>query len=257
MSGQSALYEGTVVHRRYRPVHHEFRYRLFLVYLDLAELDTVFRGRWLWSVDRPNLAAFRREDHLGPQDVPLDQAVRDLVAERTGQRPAGPIRLLTHLRYFGYGMNPVSFYYCWDAADERVETIVAEVNNTPWGEQHCYVLDSAQDQTRAGHHRYRFAKDFHVSPFMGMDDTYDWRFTDPANRLGVVMRNEHDGRCHFEAAMGLKRRPLTGWNLARALLRFPFMTGRVITGIYWQAFRLWRKGATFHSHPKWASSEDR
>ncbi|HKL78239.1 MAG TPA: DUF1365 family protein, partial [Gammaproteobacteria bacterium] len=112
MSGQSALYEGTVVHRRYRPVHHEFRYRLFLVYLDLAELDTVFRGRWLWSVDRPNLAAFRREDHLGPQDVPLDQAVRDLVAERTGRRPVGAIRLLTHLRYFGYGMNPVSFYYC-------------------------------------------------------------------------------------------------------------------------------------------------
>ncbi|MEI2421818.1 DUF1365 family protein, partial [Arthrospira platensis SPKY2] len=106
-----------------------------MVCLDLAELDTVFRGRWLWSTQRPALAWLRREDHLGDPAHSLDESVRRLVAERTGRRPAGPIRLLAHLRYFGHCFNPVSFYYCYDAAGERVETIVAEVNNTPWGER--------------------------------------------------------------------------------------------------------------------------
>ncbi|MFA9460993.1 DUF1365 domain-containing protein [Thiohalorhabdus methylotrophus] len=255
MSVHSAIYAGTVVHRRYRPVYHAFRYRLFLLYLDLAELDTVFRHRWLWSVERPNLASFRRADHLGPSEQPLDASVRDLVEVRTGRRPAGAIRLLTHLRYFGYCMNPVSFYYCWDPADAHLETIVAEVSNTPWGERHCYVLDAAGQKDTGRRHHFRFPKDFHVSPFMGMEDTYDWRFTEPGTRLAVVMRNEGGEGCHFEAAMGLRRRPLDGSNLARVLARHPFMTGRVVAGIYAQAFRLWRKGAHFHPHPKWARSE--
>jgi DUF1365 family protein len=128
----SAIYHGWLRHRRHAPSRHAFRYRLFLMYLDLAELDTVFRGRWLWSARRMALARFDRTDHLGDPDVPLDRAVRDLVESRGGRRPAGPIRLLTHLRYFGHCFNPVSFYYCFDAGDTRVETVVAEVNNTPW-----------------------------------------------------------------------------------------------------------------------------
>ena len=140
MTAASAIYEGTVRHRRRRPRLHAFTYRVFLMYLDLDDLDDVFQGRWLWSTQRPALARFRREDHVGDPSVPLDEAVRDLVAARTGHRPAGPVRLLTHLRYFGYVMNPVSFYYCFAADGAGLEAIVAEVNNTPWGEQHCYVL---------------------------------------------------------------------------------------------------------------------
>jgi len=248
MSLRSALYQGTVVHRRHTPVPHEFRYRVSYLYLDLAELDTAFAGRWLWSVERGNVVSFRRADHLGDPAVPLDTAVRDLVAARTGRRPEGPIRLLTHPRYFGYGFNPVSFYYCWNPAGGALEAIVAEVNNTPWGERHCYVLDPA-DSLRQGHHRYRFGKDFHVSPFLAMDYTYDWRFSVPGGDLAVVMRNERDGRLDFEAAMALQRRPLTGPQLARALVAYPFMTGKVIAAIYWQALRLWWKGVPFHAHP--------
>ncbi len=109
----SALYVGQVRHRRLSP-RHEFRYRIFQVYLDLSELDGVFRERWLWSTSGPNVAWFRRKDHLGDCAVPLERAVRDLVEQRTGRRPSGPIRLLTHLRYLGFVMNPVSFYYCFD-----------------------------------------------------------------------------------------------------------------------------------------------
>jgi hypothetical protein len=248
MSRRSALYQGTVIHRRFTPVPHEFRYRVSYLYLDLAELDTVFARRWLWSVDRPNWVAFHRADHLGDPQVPLDTAVRDLVAERTGFRPDGPIRLLTLPRYFGFGFNPVSFYYCWNASGGALSAIVAEVNNTPWGERHCYVLDPGESLKRGGH-RYRFGKDFHVSPFLAMDYVYDWRFTEPGGDLAVVMRNERDGRLDFEATMALSHRPLDGPQLARALAGFPFMSGKVVAAIYWQALRLWWKGVPFHPHP--------
>ena len=136
----SAIYHGWLRHRRTAPRKHAFRYLLFMIYLDLGALDRGFRGRWLWSARRTALARFDRADRLGDPALPLERSVRDLVESRSGRRPAGPIRLLTHLRYFGYCFNPVSFYYCFDVAGERIEHMVAEVNNTPWGEQHWYVL---------------------------------------------------------------------------------------------------------------------
>jgi len=246
---QSAIYRGWVRHRRFAPREHSFRYRLFMMYLDLAELEEVFRGRWLWSTRRFALARFRREDHLGDPRVSLDRAVRDLVECNTGRRPTGPIRLLTHLRYFGYGFNPVSFYYCFDASGAHVETIVAEVNNTPWGEQHCYVLPEARNEGAGQHKRFRFAKDFHVSPFMPMDLDYDWRFSPPETRLNVHMRLNSKAKM-FDATLELQREPLNGANLARVLTAFPFMTIKVIAAIHWEALKLWLKRVPFHTHPK-------
>ena len=145
----SCIYTGTVRHRRVNPVPHAFTYRLFMMYLDLGELPAVFQQRWLWSVDRPNVASFRRSDHVGDPGTPLEGSIRALVAERTGQTPDGPIRLLTHCRYFGYVFNPVSFFFCYDGSGEHVEAIVAEITNTPWGERHCYVLGE-RDNLAAG-----------------------------------------------------------------------------------------------------------
>lgn len=249
----SCLYFGRVSHRRHGgqedPVSNAFEYRMFMVYLDLAELDTVFRGRWLWSTRRRTLAWLRRADHLGDPAQSLDEAVRALVDERTGRRPAGPIRLLAHLRYFGHCFNPVSFYYCYDASGERVDTIVAEVNNTPWGERHCYVLPRDEATLRGPSQQFELDKAFHVSPFLPMETRYQWRFSEPGERLLVYLRNEQHGRHAFDATLTLERREISGPSLAGALLRFPFMTLRVVWLIYWQALKLKLKGAVFYNHP--------
>ncbi len=241
---RSCLYEGRVRHGRSAPVRHVFEYGLCLLYLELDELETVFRGRWLWSSRRPNVAWFRRADYLGDPGVSLDQAVRDLVEARTGSRPAGPIGVLTQVRTLGHVFNPVSFYYCWDPSRSRVEVVVAEIENTPWRERHAYVV-------RAGE-PVRFEKDFHVSPFMDMDLAYEWRFSDPAERLEVSMRSEspeHGG--FFRATLSLERRSISGPALARALVLHPLQPLRVVLGIYWNALRLWWKGAPFFPHPRW------
>jgi DUF1365 family protein len=246
----SAIYEGSVRHRRFTPVSNEFSYRLFMMYLDLAELPEVFRGRLFWSTDHFNLACLRRRDHLGDPAVSLEEAVRRLVLERTGVRPTGPIRLLTHLRYFGHCFNPVSFFYCYDPSGEKVETVVAEVMNTPWHERYCYVLTETMNEHHPPWKRYRFPKTFHVSPFIDMNVRYDWRFLPPGERLQAHMEDHVEGHKLFDATLSLRRRPITGVALARVLARYPLMTVQVVAKIHWQALRLWRKGAPFYAHPR-------
>jgi hypothetical protein len=242
----SCVYVGKVRHRRFTPVRHDFLYRMFMLLLDLDELPGVFDGRWLWSARRFAPAWFRRADYLGDASVPLADAVRDLVAAHTGRRPDGPIRLLTQLRYWGYIQNPVSFYYCLDTSGTAVEAIVAEITNTPWNERHAYVV-RANPNSRS--HRATFDKAFHVSPFMPMDQVYNWRFTTPGKRLHVHMRNYRNGARVFDATLSLRRAPMTGPVLAGCLARHPWMTASVVAGIYWQALRLWLRGAPFHPHP--------
>jgi DUF1365 family protein len=246
----SCIYEGQVKHSRSRPVLHAFRYRLFMMYLDLDELPGLFRDRWFWSASRAALARFRREQYLGDRDTSLSEAVRDLVEAETGTRPDGPIRLLTNLSYFGYCFNPVSFYYCYADNGETLQTIVAEVNNTPWGEKDTYVLPVSDDGTDRQAHRFQPRKKMHVSPFMPMDIDYDWTFREPGDSLSVFMANLKDGDRIFSASIQLKRTEITGTSLARVLLTFPFMTIKVVAAIYWQALRLWLKRSPFYPHPK-------
>lgn len=243
----SCIYSGQLEHHRRTPVAHAFRHRLFMVYLDLDELPEVFDRRWLWSARRPALAWFRRRDHFGDPSQPLADCVRERVQAQLGFTPGGPVRVLTHLRYLGHCFNPVSIYYCFDGPGERVEAMVLEVTNTPWKECHCYVL--APESTEAGSCRFRFGKDFHVSPFLPMDLDYDWTFAPPGDALKVRMSARRDGRRVFGASLAMRRQPLSGPVMAARLARQPAMTLKVVALIHWQALRLWWKGVPYVAHP--------
>ena len=154
--------------------------------------------------------------------------------------------MLTHLRYAGYIFNPVSFYYCFDEQDESPEAVVAEITNTPWNERHSYVLDRTENSRRSGH---TFKKAFHISPFMSMDHDYSWRLSDPGSRLSVHMVNRQRGKQVFDATLRLTRKPINGRSLAGVLCRYPLMTGQVVAGIYWQAWRLRSLGLPVYAHP--------
>lgn len=245
----SAIYAGKVWHQRYTPRPHRFSYRLFMLYLDTAELPELFDGMRLWSARGPALGWFRADDHIATRGESLDQQVRTLVATQTGVRPSGPIRLLTQLRYFGYYMNPLCIYYCWDSTDSHVTSVVAEVSNTPWGEKHWYVLSDPQVDDDTDLLRFTNTKSFHVSPFMALNQNYHWAFATPSESLGIKIENHEAGAHLFTAGLALERQPLTSRNLNQLLLRHPFMTGKIIAAIYWQALRLWLKRTPVFNHP--------
>jgi len=242
----SAIYKGSISHRRRGKSANAFRYSLFMMLLDLDELPTVFDDYWFWSAQRAAPARFRRADHYGDPSRSLDECIRELVEHQTGERPAGRIELLTHLSYFGHCFNPLSIYYCYDDAD-ALRDVVLEVSNTPWGEQHCYVLGHGDNLSRR-YHRYAFNKDFHVSPFMPLDMEYACRLTPPGERLYVALDNYREGDKVFGSHLALEREPLTHKSMALALVRDPLVTLRVVALIHWQALKLWLKRAPYYSY---------
>ena len=177
---RSALYTGTVVHDRSTPRPHRFRNRVVMCAFDLDELPGLLPDSLLWSTTHRALLEFRRSDYHGNPDVPLATAVRDTVERAGGQRPAGPVLLVTQPRILGFVFNPVSFYYCYGADGTTLEAVLAEVTNTPWGERHAEVLLSTTAREQKGLRVWNFAKTFHVLPFMPMDQDYDGPSAIPA-----------------------------------------------------------------------------
>jgi DUF1365 family protein len=243
----SGIYAGTLRHRRLRPRRHEFTYPIFLAFLDIDKLPELMQVSPLASYNRGNVISYQERDHFGDPGLRLHERL-ELDARRAGVRSdvSEPVFLLTHLRTFGYNFNPVSFYYRYRGS--AFGSVMAEVNNT-FGETQNYWLTDEVVATAGTSRRYQFGKSFHVSPFMAMDQTYDWTFTAPGDDLVVECMNFEDGELVFDSTLKLARREWTQRELHRAIAQFPLMTARVIAAIHWQAVRLMLKGVRSVTHP--------
>ena len=254
---QSAIYAGRLRHRRFFPKRHEFSYSSTMFYLDLDELPDLFSETPFWSLNRANIGSFRRKDYLGDPALPLIDEVRKKARELTGSCPAGPVRMLTNLRIFGFCFNPVTFYYLFGADAQMPELIIAEVNNTPWNERHIYVVRcDASGKTKS-----EFAKEFHVSPFNPLDMQYHWVSTSPSETLLVHMENhgatDTDYGIHMDATLTLERKPWSAKTLNKILFSQPWAAVKVPVAIYWQALRLLIKGAPVYDHAEFIANGEK
>jgi DUF1365 family protein len=257
---KSKIYFGHVQHNRLKPKINKFKYGIFMMYLDLDELPTLFDRFLLWSVDKVNLASFKSKNYLiesNSQNIcnsdSIKSGVRNEVEKQTGALHKGPIRMLTHLSYFGYCFNPVTFYYCFNESGQSVDFIVAQINNTPWDERYCYVIDNRHSSINESSQRNSvesaFDKQFHVSPFLPMNMQYFWRFTQPGEQLSVYMKNTQEKEKIFDVTLRLKSQEITTTSLAKALIKFPLMTWQVVLKIYWQSLILVLKKIPFFVNP--------
>jgi DUF1365 family protein len=246
------LYSGSLRHRRFAPRAHAFTYGVCMAWLDIDRIaETLCRSRWT-SYNRFNWASFDQRDHFGDPSLPLrERLTRDAQAHAV-TLPDGPIYLLTHLRYFGYCFNPISFYYCYDRSG-ALDTVLAEVNNT-FGEHHNYWLTAGNRQPGARLFRYRCEKAMHVSPFMDMPLDYEFTLSAPSGALVAHMttaarETASPSPALFDATLTLTHEPWTPRAVRAALWRHPWMTVKVIAAIHWQALRLYVKGLPVFTHP--------
>jgi len=240
---EPCLYLGHVMHMRLAPFAHRFRYAVFSLLLDIDRLEEICAGLRLLALDRFGLLSFYRRDHGARDGSDLRPWVEARLAEAGRPRPHR-IWLLGFPRILGVGFNPLSVYYCADAAG-RVESVVYEVKNT-FGDQHPYVLAAEPD--RDGTIRHSTAKDFFVSPFIGMDQVYAFTLRAPGRRLSVKIRQRDGSGPWLIATQNGTRRTLSDRALLGAWAAHPLMTLKVIGAIHWQALRLWLKGARFRRY---------
>jgi len=244
---KSAIYSGWVEHIRYRPKQHRFQYQVFMMYLDLDELNQVFSLSRLWSQRFPFAPAyFKRADYLGNPSKPLKDEVIKRIKDVHGVDFKGSVRLLTNIRYFGYVINPISCYYCFDE-HENLKFLVAEVTNTPWDERVSYVLSSEAGSKTI---KTEFQKELHVSPFNPMDMTYCWHSNTPDNYLFINLGTVEGHSAVLDANVFLKREEISAQLLRKKVIQYPFMTVKVVAAIYWQALQLVLKKTPIYKKTK-------
>jgi DUF1365 family protein len=244
---ESAIYFGTLRHRRFEPVRHDFTYPLFMAFLDIDRIPELMNTSPFTSYNRFNWASFHERDHFGDPAASLRERLTTDAARQDIRLPNGPILLLTHLRYLGYNFNPISLFYCY-SRQGCLETVLAEVNNT-FGESHNYWLSAANRIPVANPNIYRCPKAMHVSPFMPMQLDYRFVLAPPGEMLAAQMNTLRGEHRTFDATLRLRREPWSASSIHRALLRFPWMTARVTAAIHWEALRLYFKKVPVFTHP--------
>ena len=241
---RSGLYAARVVHRRLAPKGHLFVYRVFSLLLDLDELEVAGKRTRLFSINRFNLFSFFERDHGDGSDVPLKRQVETLLADAGIPLDGGSISLLCYPRILGYVFNPLTVYFC-HGSDGALKALVYEVTNT-FRERHSYLFRI--DEGAQAPFRHSCAKALYVSPFIAMEAQYHFAIVPPEERLAVVIRETDPDGPVLNASFTAKRARLSDAILAGYGVSYLFMTVKVMAGIHWEAFRLWRKGVGIHAH---------
>lgn len=245
---ESAIYRGRIRHRRYFPVTHEFSYEISMVMLDLDSLENEVSMFPVLGSKLPSIGWFRLKDYVGGSDScpDLKKYVLGEVKEQLGYAPDGKVLLLTHLRYWGFLMNPLAVFYCYDQ-NGWLHSVALQVTNTPWKEKILYVVEASKSSPKS---ESRFNKAMHVSPFNPMDMEYVCKFVRPGENLLFHLENHQKNTCHTDATIVFKKKNFSRLQLVLLALSQPAMTLKVGFGIYWQAIKLWKLKSPFYNHPQ-------
>ena len=236
----SAIYNGTVIHRRYKPKTHFFKYSVFSLLIDLSDIHELDKKIKFFSFNRFNLVSFYEKDHGNRDGSSLVEWVKKNLEENDIYNKNIKIKLLCYPRIFGYVFNPLSVFFIYDL-DEKLISILYEVKNT-FGEQHTYIF---KVKDNANFFQHNCSKKFHVSPFIEMNCDYFFKILKPGEKMSVIIDQYQTNEKILYASQDGKRVEFNSKELLKSYLKHPLMTFKIISAIHFEAFKLWTKGIKF------------
>lgn len=241
--------EGYVIHSRFKPKPHRFKYDMCWCVFDLDEIDPWMKKSKFWKHNGWSIFSIKDKDYFNAEEKPIADKVKSYLTSKTQKQFTGSIYLFTHPRFLGYGFNSVSFYFCYQ--DNQLSYIISEINNTPWGEKKLYLHDiQSASQVGNGHYLFEFKKQFHVSPFVSMNVDYSWKFFVDRQNIKVTMTLHQDNVNLLNVILDTNITPFMDNSKHKFPLRRLFQPWKMSLGIYWQASKLWLKKIPFYSHPE-------
>ena len=236
----SSIYNGAVIHKRFKPKKHFFKYNVFSLLIDLSELEDLDKRVKFFSFNRFNLVSFYEKDHGHRDGSSLVEWIKKNLNENDINSKDIRIKLLCYPRIFGYVFNPLSVFFIYDSS-EKLISILYEVKNT-FGEQHTYIFKVKDD---ANLFQHNCSKKFHVSPFIEMNCNYFFRILKPGEKISVIIDQYQTDEKILYASQDGKRVDFTSKELLKSYLKHPLMTFKIISAIHYEAFKLWTKGIKF------------